>query len=350
MYDVADLQARAREAMDPAAFDYYVGGAGEEITVAENTTAWSSIRLRPHVLRDVSSVSTATVVLGTELPSPVLVPPMGYQRLAHDQGEVAMAEGVTLAGGLLCLSTMATMSMEDVAIAQPGLNRWFQIYVFADRGLTKELVERARDSGYTALVFTVDAPVLARRKRDVRNQFDLPPGMEMANLQTTMPAGSGSALEAYADAVWDPSLTPPDIAWLAEVSGLPVVVKGVLRGDDATTAIQAGAAGLIVSNHGGRQLDTVIPTAVALPEVVAAVDGQVPVLVDGGIRSGTDVVKALALGAGAVLVGRPLLWALAAEGPTGVFGLLEQLREEIARTMALCGATGISDLNRELLS
>ena len=350
MYDIDDLERRAQEIMDPAAFDYYVGGAGDEITLSENTSAWSAVHLRPHVLRDVSKVSTAVTLLGTELATPVLVPPLGYQRLAHDRGEVAMAEGAAAAGALMCVSTMATISMEEVAAAEPKFPRWFQIYVHTDRELTKDLVVRARDAGYEALVFTVDVAVLARRKRDVRNQFDLPPGMELANVGVGAQSGSGSALEAYADSSLDPGLTPEDIEWLRDISGLPVVVKGVLRGDDADLAVQAGAAGVIVSNHGGRQLDTVVPTAVALPEVVAAVGANVPVLVDGGLRNGTDIVKALAMGASAVLVGRPLLWALVVDGPAGVTGLLEQLREEIARSMALAGVATIGQLDLDLIA
>jgi 4-hydroxymandelate oxidase len=350
VYDIADLPDRAQHVMDPAAFDYYVGGAGEEITASENGKAWSDIRLRPHVLRDVSAVSTATTLLGTDLVAPILVPPMGYLRLADDRGEVAMAKGAAAAGAVLCVSTMATISMEEVAAAKPRFPRWFQIYVHTDRDLTRRLVERARDAGYEALVFTVDLPVLPKRKRDVRNQFDLPAGMELANLGVGQHDGTGSALEAYADSSLDPALIPEDIGWLHEISGLPVVVKGVLRGDDADIAVDAGASGVIVSNHGGRQLDTVVPTAVALPDVVSAVGARVPVLVDGGIRSGTDIVKALALGAAAVLVGRPLLWALAVDGAEGVTRLLDQLVEELARSMALCGTATIAELDSDLIA
>ncbi len=350
MYDLGELETRARAVIEPAAFDYFVGGAGDEITVTENADAWAAIRLRPHVLRDVSTVSTATELLGTELSHPILVAPLGYQRLAHDRGEVAMAEGAASAGAVMCVSTMATISLEEVAAAKPPFSRWFQIYVHTDRGLTTDLVLRARRAGYDALVFTVDLPVLPKRKRDVRNDFDLPPGMELANLGVGPQRGSGSALEAYADGNLDAALTPADIAWLHDISGLPVIVKGVLRGDAAAMAVEAGAAGVVVSNHGGRQLDTVVPTAIALPEVVEAVAQRVPVLVDGGIRSGTDILKALALGASAVLVGRPLLWALAVDGPAGVTELLEQLRDELARSMALSGAAAIGDLGPDLIA
>ena len=347
---MTELEEQARRVMDAAAFDYMVGGAGDEITVGENAAAWSAIRLRPHVLRDVSKVSTATTLLDHELEAPILVPPMGYQRLAHDRGEVAMAEGAAAAGTVMCASTMATVTLEETAAAKPSGPRWFQIYVHRDRDFTRDLVERARDAAYEALVFTVDLPVLPKRKRDVRNAFDLPEGMELANLGVGREGGEGSALEAYADRSIDPSLVPSDISWLTDISGLPVIVKGILRGDDAGRAVEAGAAGVIVSNHGGRQLDTAVPTAVALPEVVEAVGELVPVLVDGGIRSGTDILKALALGAKATLVGRPLLWALAVDGSEGVTRLLEQLAEELERTMALCGASTIDELDADLIA
>jgi isopentenyl diphosphate isomerase/L-lactate dehydrogenase-like FMN-dependent dehydrogenase len=346
--EIDDLERRAREVLDPGVYDYYAGGAGDEITLAENAAAWSAVRLRPHVLRDVSAVSTSIDLLGTELALPVLVPPLGYQRLAHDRGEVAMAEGAAAAGSLVCVSTMATMSMEEVAEATEG-PKWFQLYVHADRDLTKDLILRAKAAGYRAIVFTVDLPVLPKRKRDVRNAFALPEGMELANMGIAGGGGPGSSLQTYADASFDPALSPADIAWIGEVSGLPVVVKGILRGDDAMLAVDAGAAGVIVSNHGGRQLDTVLPTAVALPEVLDAVAQTVPVLVDGGLRSGTDIMKALAMGASAVLVGRPLLWALAVGGAQGVAELLNQLRDELSRSMALAGATTMADLDRDFL-
>jgi 4-hydroxymandelate oxidase len=346
--DVDDLERRARHLLDPAAYDYFAGGAGDEVTLAENVTAWSALRLRPHVLRDVSAVSTATSVLGAELALPVLVPPLGYQRMAHDRGEVAMAEGAAVAGSLMVVSTMATISLEEVAAATTG-PKWFQLYVHADRDLTMDLIRRARASGYSAIVFTVDLPVLPERKRDVRNAFALPEGMELANMGVEGDGTARSSLQAYADASLDPALSADDIAWIGDAAGLPVVVKGVLRGDDAALAVDAGAAGVIVSNHGGRQLDTVVPTAVALPEVLGAVGDQVPVLVDGGLRNGTDVVKALAMGASAVLVGRPLIWALAVGGGSGVADLLDGLRDEIARSMALAGAATVADLGRDLI-
>jgi 4-hydroxymandelate oxidase len=349
--DLEDLERQARASLDGPAYDYYAGGADGEVTLAENVSAWQELRLRPHVLRDVSRVETATTLFGTEVAAPVLVAPTAYQRLAHDGGEVETARGAAEAGTIMVASTLATVSLEDVAAAAPEGARWFQVYVHTDRDWTAELVARAVDAGYRALVLTVDLPVLGYRPRDERNAFTLPPGMEMANVGRTTPSADGSGLAAYATAELDASLTFDDIGWVkGHGGGLPVLVKGVLRGDDAADAVDAGADGLIVSNHGGRQLDTAIATARALPEVVEAVAGRVPVLVDGGIRRGTDVVKALALGADAVLVGRPVIWGLATGGAAGVRVVLDHLREETRRAMALCGAATIAELGEDLVA
>lgn len=344
-----ELQLRAQQALAPAAWDYYSGGADEEVTLAESHLAWSRLRLRPHVLRDVSTVSTGTTVLGRPVTMPLLVAPMAYQRMAHDDGERATARAAGRTGTTMVVSTLATVSLEEVAActADPG---WFQLYVHRDRGWTSELVRRAVSAGYSALVLTVDLPLLGHRRRDERNGFTLPPGLTMANVGEPVPTVEGSGLASYANAELDPSLTPDDIAWLTELSGLPVVVKGVLRGDDAVACVGAGAAGIVVSTHGGRQLDTAIATASALPEVVQAVAGRAEVYVDGGVRLGTDVLKALALGARAVLLGRPVLWGLAVGGEQGVVDVLEQLRAELTRAMALTGAADLAALTDDLVS
>lgn len=335
--------------LKPDAWDYYSGGADDEVTLAESHPAWTRLRLRPHVLRDVSEVSTGTTVLGRPVTMPVLVAPMAYQRMAHDDGERATARAASRTGTIMVVSTLATVSLEEVAACttDPG---WFQLYVHRDRGWTAELVGRAAAAGYCALVLTVDLPLLGHRRRDERNAFTLPPGLMMANVGAPVPIGEGSGLASYASAELDPSLTPDDIAWLAELSGLPVVVKGVLRGDDAGACVDAGAAGVVVSTHGGRQLDTAIATADALPEVVQAVAGGAEVYVDGGLRLGTDVLKALSLGARAVLLGRPVLWGLAVGGEQGVVDVLEQLRAELARAMALTGAPDLSALTTDLVA
>jgi 4-hydroxymandelate oxidase len=348
--EMDELEAAAREAMDPDAWDYYAGGADDEVTVTDNVAAWRRMRLRPHVLRDVSAVSTVTSVLGTEIAAPVLAAPTAYHRLAHEDGERETARGVAEAGTIYVASTLATVSLEEVAAAAPSAPRWFQVYVRRDRGWSAELIERAVEAGYRALAFTVDLPVLGHRPRDERNDFSLPDGMEMANMGQAVPTGRGSGLAAYAAEELDASLTFEDIGFVKEhAAGLPVLVKGVLRGDDAAQAVAAGADGIVVSNHGGRQLDTAIAGADALPDVVETVGGEVPVLVDGGVRRGTDVVKAVALGARAVLVGRPVLWGLASGGAAGVVQVLDLLRTETERAMALCGAARVDDLTADLV-
>jgi 4-hydroxymandelate oxidase len=350
--DLEGLEAAARERLDRGVYDYIAGGADAERTVADNLAAWSRLRLRPHVLRDVAKVSTATTLLGGEVPTPLLVAPMAYHRMCHPDGEAASAAGAAAAGALYVLSTQATMSVEEVALAAPGAVRWFQVYVVRDRGWTADLVTRAAAAGYRALVLTVDVPLLGNRLRDLRNDFKLPTGLKPANAP---PAGAARQRELAADVLaqagqFDPGLTPEVIGWLAERSGLPVVVKGVLRGDDAAACLDAGAAGVVVSNHGGRQLDTVVATADALAEVVAAVGDRGEVYVDGGIRRGTDVLKALALGARGVLVGRPVLWGLAVGGAGGVERVLSGLVGELRLAMALCGAVGIDDLTPDLIA
>jgi 4-hydroxymandelate oxidase len=345
-----DLEQQAKARLERTAYDYYAGGAGEESTVRDNLEAWSRRKLRPHMLRDVSTVSVATSVLGTSLKTPIMIAPLGYQKLARPEGELAMARGAAQAGALMVVSTLATTSLEDIAEAVPGAPRWFQVYVHRDRGWTAELLQRAAAAGYTALVFTVDTPVLGVRPRDERNAFSLPAGMRMANSGKAVPTpAEGSGLETYAGAMLETALSFDDIGWLREVSGLPVVVKGILRADDALECVQAGAAAITVSNHGGRQLDTAIATADVLPEIAHAVGDRAEVYVDGGIRRGADVVKALALGAKAVMLGRPALWALTVGGATGVSELLEALAADTGRTLALCGVCSVSELTPDLV-
>jgi 4-hydroxymandelate oxidase len=350
--DLEGLEAAARERLDRGVYDYIAGGADGERTVADNLAAWSRPRLRPHVLRDVTEVSTATTLLGSQFPTPLLVAPMAYHRMCHPDGEAASAAGAAEAGALYVLSTQATMSVEEVALAAPEAVRWFQVYVVRDRGWTAELVARAAAAGYRALVLTVDVPLLGNRLRDLRNDFKLPTGLKPANAP---PAGAARQRELAVDVLaqagqFDPGLTPETIGWLAERSGLPVLVKGVLRGDAAVAGLDAGAAGVVVSNHGGRQLDTVVATADALAEVVAAVGDRAEVYVDGGVRRGTDVLKALALGARGVLVGRPVLWGLAVGGAAGVERVLSGLAGELRLAMALCGATQVAELTPDLVT
>jgi 4-hydroxymandelate oxidase len=346
--DLAALEQAARGRLDPAVYDYVAGGADAELTLAGNLAAWARLRLRPRVLRDVRRVDTATSVLGTPLPTPILAAPTAYHGLLHPDGELATAAGAAAAGSLLVLSTQANRSLEEVARHAPGAPRWFQVYVHVDHGFTEELVGRAAAAGCSALVLTADLPVYGNRLRDVRNRLEFPPGMVLGNAVERFGAGGA---EAVANASrFDAGLEPDAIAWLRDRSGLPVLVKGVLRGDDAEAFVAAGAAGIVVSNHGGRQLDTAVAAADALPEVVAAVDGRAVVLVDGGVRRGTDVVKALCMGAAGVLVGRPVLWGLATGGADGVGAVLLGLHEELLRAMALCGAVSLAELTPDLLA
>lgn len=348
--DLAELQRRARERMEPTAYDYYAGGSESEVTLRDNVAAWDHWRLRPQVLRDVSEVSLTTTVLGTRVATPILVAPTAYHRLAHDEGEAATARGAARASAVMVVSTLSTVSLEDIAAAAPGAPRWFQLYVFDDRGYSGELIDRAVEAGYRAVMLTVDAPVLGYRPRDERNEFRLPEGVAMANLPLQMPRGGGSGL-AELFGSHDRTLTFDDLAWLRHRSELPLIVKGVHRGDDAAACVAAGADAVVVSNHGGRQVDSAVATADVLPEVAGALAGtSAEVYVDGGIRRGTDVLKALALGARAVLVGRPVLWGLATDGAEGVEAVLRGLGALLRRSMTMCGIPDVTVVPSDLVT
>ena len=334
--------------MPRGTFDYMAGGADDEVTLRDNVDAWTRIRLRPRVLRDVSNVSTATTVLGIEVSAPVLVAPVSYLRLVHEDGERAMAAGAAAAGTLMALSTRSSCTIEDVAAAAPGAPRWFQVYVLRDRGWTGELVDRAVAAGFRALVLTVDTPVLGYRRRDVLNAFELPEGITMANAASRVSPEVAEA-EGLLAAYQAPDLGPADLAWLAERSGLPVVAKGVLTAEAACECVDAGASAVVVSNHGGRQLDGVLATADALAGVADAVAGDAEVYVDGGVRRGTDVLKALALGARAVMIGRPAVWGLATSGTEGVQAVIGHLSFELGAAMALAGVRSPDEIDRGMV-
>jgi 4-hydroxymandelate oxidase len=333
-------------------YEFVAGGAGDEQTVRANREAFARWRLLPRVLRGLREVSTATTVLGQEIALPVLIAPSGLHRLAHDDGELATARGARQAGTIYTMSTAATVAMETVAPeAGPW---WFQLYVFSDRGVTRDLVERAVAAGASALIVTVDVPLLGRREADERNRFELPPELVLANLrapehQRIVATDDGSGLNTYIGASWEPALTWEDLDWLASLSPLPVVPKGILHPEDAARAFEHGARAVIVSNHGGRQLDSAVASLDALPAVVAAIAGKGEVLLDGGVRRGTDILKALALGARAVLIGRPIYWGLAVGGEAGVRHILELLRAELALDLILCGLPGPDAVTRDLL-
>jgi 4-hydroxymandelate oxidase len=349
--DLGGIEAAARACLDETTYDYVAGGAGDEITIAENVSAWRDLRLRPHVLADVSEVHTATTVLGTPISSPVLIAPSAMHGLYCADGELATARAAAAHGTIIVLSIVASTALEDVAAETPDAPKWMQLYVQRDHGLSRALCARAREAGYGAIVVTVDSPVVSKRNRNERNAFNVPPGMRLPNL-VPRELGDDGDLDIYSlVAAYEPALTFDHLAEIAEWAvGLPLVVKGVLRGDDAARCVDAGAAAIVVSNHGGRQLDTVVPTARALPGVVAAVDGRAEVYVDGGIRSGTDVLKALAIGARAVLVGRPVVWGLAIGGDAGARAVLDELAADLSRAMAFCGVTDATAIPADLLA
>jgi isopentenyl diphosphate isomerase/L-lactate dehydrogenase-like FMN-dependent dehydrogenase len=344
--NLADFERAALEKLEAGIAGYFFGGACDEVTLAESRSAWRAWRLRPRVLAGLGAWGARAEVLGAEVSMPVLVAPVAYQRLVDPDGELAMARAAADAGAVMCLSTLATARPSEVAAAAPGGRRWFQLYCFRDEAVTRALMDEAIDSGFEAIVVTVDAPRGGRRERDLRTGFKVPEGSGVPSVQAALGSDRAVTIEETF-ALMEPALTWGAIEALARESSVPVLVKGVLRGDDAALAVEHGAGGIVVSNHGGRQLDCSVPTAEALPEVVDAVAGRATVLVDGGIRRGTDVAVALALGADAVLVGRPPLWGLAAEGEVGARRVLELLRDELELALALCGCTSPADLNRD---
>ena len=343
--NLADYERLAEEAVDPGLFAYWAGGADDEWTLAENARAWSRWVLRPRVLADVSEVSTATTVLGQDLSLPVLVAPVAFAGLAHPDGERGLARAAAAAGTVMCLSTLANVSPAELVADVPNAARWFQLYCFRDRAVTNALVEQAADAGFGAIVLTADAPVIAKRERDLRSGFRITSDVPVPALATALGAPA-EGLTADLFAAVSAAVTWRDVEEICDAARIPVLVKGVLTAEDAALAVEHGAAGVVVSNHGGRQLDGVAAAPDALEEVVGAAADRIPVLADGGIRRGGHVVRALALGARAVLVGRPTLWALAARGEPGVAHVLELLRDEIATTLALCGCVSPADVTR----
>ena len=334
--NVADYERLASEALDAGPLGYFSGGAWDEFTLRENVDVWRRWRLRPRMLVDVGDVSTATELLGSEVSMPIVVAPVAFQRMAHEDGEPGMARAAAEAGTLMCLSTIATARASEVAEAAPGGHRWFQLYCFRDRAVTQALIDEATEFGYEAIVLTVDAPRLGWRERDLRSGFVVPASVTVPSVAAALGADKPIGV-AEAFALLDPTITWADLEQLVSGCDLPVLVKGVLSAEDAELALEHGAAGVIVSNHGGRQLDGVAPSAEALPEVADAISGRGLVLVDGGVRRGTDVLVALALGADAVMVGRPALWGLAADGERGALRVLQILRKELELALALAG-------------
>ncbi|CAN6229604.1 unnamed protein product [Urochloa humidicola] len=347
--NVSDYEELAKQKLSKMVFDFYASGAEDQWTLKENREAFSRILFRSRVLIDVSRINMSTSVLGYNISMPIMVAPTALHKLAHPEGEVASARAAAAAGTVMMLSSWSSCSIEEVNSSGPGL-RFFQLSVFKDRNFVEQLVRKAEDAGYKAIAVTVDAPRLGRRETDVRNRFSLPEnvvlkcfeGLDLSNMDKTNVSG----LAAYVASQINSSLCWKDIKWLQTITRLPILVKGVITAEDARIAIECGVAGIIVSNHGGRQLDYLPATISCLEEVVREAKGRVSVFLDGGIRRGTDVFKALALGASGVFIGRPVLFALAVDGEAGVRKALQMLRDELEIAMALSGCTSLKEITR----
>jgi (S)-2-hydroxy-acid oxidase len=349
--NVDEYEHLAKHRMPKMSFDYFANGSEDQVTLRENRAAFTRIRLRPRILVDVSTIDLTTSVLGFNIDMPIMVAPTALHKLAHPEGELATARAAAAANTIMILSSSASCSIEEVASTGPGI-RLFQLYVYKDRNITRTLVQRAEHFGYKAIVLTVDTPRLGRREADFKNGFTMPPHIKYRNLEGLMnlnmsSKSSKSELAAWADSHFDRTLNWKDLKWLKSITKLPVLVKGILTAEDAVLAVQNGVSGIMVSNHGARQLDHVPASISVLEEVVKAVAGRVPVFLDGGVRRGTDVFKALALGASGVFVGRPIPFALAVDGEAGARKALQMLRDELELTMALMGVCSVNDIRRQ---
>ena len=350
--NLADYEALARQRVEPGAWGYLSGGADDEVTLRDNVAAFQRLKLLPRVLVDVSRVDAATTVLGQRVALPVLLAPTAFQTLVHADGELATARAAAAAGTIAVVSTMSGYRLEDVAAASPG-PKWFQLYCYRERAVTRRFVERAEAAGYSAICMTVDLPRVGNREQDLRNRFFLPPTVRPRNFEelvgVDMESRGNEVFFQYIQRLIDPSLTWKAVDWLRSITRLPLLLKGILAAADARRAVEHGVAGIVVSNHGGRQLDGVPATIEVLPEVVQAVEGRAQVLVDGGVRRGTDVLKALALGAKAVLIGRPYVWGLAVDGEAGARRVLEILKTEFQLALALAGCPSAEEVSRDLV-
>lgn len=350
---IAEIESIAKEKLSSTAYDYYSSGADDEITLKENTEAYNRILLKYRVLVDVSKRDLSTAILGENISIPIMIAPTAFHKLAHSEGEVAVARAAGSEGTIMILSTLSNSDVEDVVKASKK-SVWFQLYVFKDRSITEALIKRVEAAGCKALVLTVDAPLLGRRLRDVRNRFNLPAGVSVKNLEPFMkeklPTRNDSGIAGYFADNLDPSLSWKDLDWLRSKTKLPIFVKGIISKEDAKIAAENCVDGVVVSNHGGRQLDTCKATIDVLPEIADAVKGKVQLLADGGIRRGTDILKAIALGADAVLLGRPVIYGLAYNGEDGVKTALRILRSELDLAMALCGCSSITNVRKEIIA
>ncbi|KAK7359473.1 hypothetical protein VNO77_01433 [Canavalia gladiata] len=352
--NVTEFEAIAKEKLPKMVYDYYASGAEDEWTLKENRNAFSRILFRPRILVDVSKIDLTTTVLGYKISMPIMIAPTGMLKMAHPEGELATARAASAASTIMILSSSSTCSVDEVASTGPGI-RFFQLYMLKDRNVVARLVKRVERAGFKAIALTVDRPFLGRREVDIKNRFTLPPhltfknfeGLDLGKLDKIDDSGPVSYGPKQFDPDIERSLNWKDVKWLQTITSLPILLKGVLTAEDARLAVEAGAAGIIVSNHGARQLDYVPATISALEEVVKAAQGRVPVFLDGGVRRGTDVFKAMALGASGVFVGRPVVFSLAADGEAGVRKVLEMLHDEFELTMALSGCRSLKEITRD---
>jgi 4-hydroxymandelate oxidase len=347
--NISDFESLAKEKLSQMAYDYYSGGAHDEITLKENCEAYKRIFLKYRVLIDVSKRDLSTEVIGQKISMPVMIAPTAFHKMAHSEGEVAVAKAAKSQDTIMILSTLSNSDVEDVVKANPE-KTWFQLYVYEDREITRDLIKRVEQAGCKAIVLTVDAPFLGIREKDVRNNFYLPEGVSIKNLvPENFPQKSNSGMIGYFSDFLDSSLNWKDVDWIKSITKLPLIIKGIACKEDATLAVENGSDGIVVSNHGGRQLDTCRATIDVLPEVADSVQGKIEILIDGGIRRGTDVIKAISLGAKAVLIGRPVIWGLAADGENGVKSVLEFFRNEFDLAMALCGCVSVKKITKDLI-
>ncbi|XP_003793860.1 hydroxyacid oxidase 2 [Otolemur garnettii] len=343
---LTDFEVQAREQLSKTSWDFINGGADEGITREDNIAAFKKIRLRPRYLRDVSEVDTRTTILGEEISAPIGISPTGFHTIACPDGEMSTARAAQAAGVCYITSTFASCSFEDIVAAAPGGLRWFQLYVQSDQQLNKQLVQRVESLGFKALVVTVDAPVVGNRRHDIRNGLDLKRNLMLTDLRSPGERNSIPSLQTSAPS---PYFSWNDLSWFQSLTRLPIILKGILTKEDAELAVKHNVQGIVVSNHGGRQLDEVPSSIDALTEVVTAVNGKLEVYLDGGVRTGNDVLKALALGAKCVFLGRPILWGLACKGEHGVRDVLNILKNELHTSMALTGCRSIAEINRNLI-
>lgn len=346
--NLSDFENLARKKLSLDVYDYYAGGANDEVTLQRNLDAFNKILLAPRVLQNMNACNTEIKFFGLDLSMPVIIAPIAFQALANQDGEVATAKAAATVGIPAIISTMSTVALEEV-IAKVNTPLWFQLYIYKDRQVTFDLIHRAEVAGYKAIVLTVDVPVMGNRERDIRNQFKLPPHLGAANLrsrgmQNVSNDNDGSAIKNYTNEKFDRSLTWSDITWLKSITKLPIILKGIMCVDDANKAIDYGVSAIVISNHGGRQLDSAPATIEILPAIADSIKGKIPILIDSGFRRGVDIFKALALGADCILLGRPILWGLAVAGQEGVEKVLGILKAELLESMILCGCSTIGEI------